>query len=81
MLMEKDTATIKCPICGATRNGKGRAFKSHRNMLDHKQSHFPTEREEDDLPFGKDDYRRDILDLFSDESDGVYWGMAFELGY
>ncbi len=76
---------LKCDLCGATRSNKTnghrpfdkQSLKSHRKSCRQKIL-----REQYDSGSEFEDPALQMADLLaSDESDGVYWGIAFEHGY
>ena len=69
-----------CPICKKEKSKKGIPF-SKKSLGQHLRSAHP--REWAGMPSeGYEDSILDMVDLLAgDESDGVYWGIAYELGY
>lgn len=69
-----------CPICKKNKSRSGKDFTAE-SLQNHVRNAHP--RQYPDLY--EDEYQDDILDLVDviagDESDGVYWGIAYELGY
>jgi len=74
----KNCNLLTCKICGRTKTRKHILF-TENSLKNHLRSH----QERNDTNWhGEDDPILELVDLIADgESDGVYWGIAYELGY
>ncbi|MBE7474307.1 MAG: hypothetical protein HS114_34690 [Anaerolineales bacterium] len=76
--MAQQNQRFVCPKCRRWRNSRGRPFKSQAAVDQHAQTCADVPPLSDPV---SEDFDLEMTQLLAeDESDGVFWGLAWELG-
>lgn len=79
-IADKHHDRMWCPICEKVKNAKGKKFNETTDLVQHVRTHF-SEQGMDMFFYYYGNNKVSLLDsIAGDESDGVYFAMAWEMG-